>query len=129
MSEREQQHDLCLQGSRGILFHPVTLFLVSWSVVVGLYSLHLSELLLFETGRVVRTALWVVVPFVITVWWAMAFYSLAPKRKTTTPRLRLDIARIEKRIQVAFWMWVVLTMFEVFISGGIPIIWLIQGNS
>jgi oligosaccharide repeat unit polymerase len=116
-------------GSRGVLFHPVTLFLASWCVVVGLYSLHLSELLLFDNRRVIAIALWVVVPFAITAFWTMAFYALAPKKTFPSPRPSLDIAVVEKRLHRAFWIWATLTVFEVIISRGLPIIWLIRGSS
>src|SRR5882757_3664764 len=82
----ETQLDLNSSETRGVLFHPVTLFLASWCIVVGLYSLHLSDLLLFDNGRVVRVALWVVVPFALTAWWAMAFYAVAPKKAVSSPR-------------------------------------------
>lgn len=102
---------------------------MSWLVVVGLYSLHLSKLLLFDNREVLVTALWVVIPFVITVYWAMAFYTFAPKKKIASSGLGPDIGKIEKRLHLAFWIWVVLTACEAYISGGVPIIWLIQGSS
>jgi len=126
---QKRQLDLNSNGSRGVLFHPVTLFLASWCVVVGLYSLHLSELLLFDNSRVIRVALWVVVPFVIMAWWAMAFYAVAPKKAVSSPRPFLDVAVVERRLHYAFWVWVALTAFEVIISGGLPIVWLIRGSS
>lgn len=127
--DHRQQLDISYGGNGRVLFHPVTLFLVSWCIVVGLYSLHLSKLLLFDNREVLATALWVVVPFVITVYWAMAFYTFAPKKRVASSRLGLDIGKIEKRLHRAFWVWLVLTACEAVISGGVPIVWLIQGSS
>jgi oligosaccharide repeat unit polymerase len=128
MQNQRPQRDLRMRGGR-ILFHPVTLFFVSWSGVVGLYSLHLSKLLLFDNRVLIRAASWVVIPFVLTVWWATAFHAVAPKKKVTGREACFDFARIEKRLHRAFWVWVACTVLEIIISGGVPIIWLIQGSS
>jgi oligosaccharide repeat unit polymerase len=112
------------------LIRPFVLACGTWCLVAFLYSLHLSSLLLFETREVVQTTLYICLPIVCV--------SLVPQllQGASTKRANRDvlvesppISLIETRVRQCLWGWVVLAIIETIVSGGIPIIWLMTGNS
>ena len=118
---------------RSFLFHPLSLFLGVWGAVVLLYSMHLSYLLIFSTSLVLRTSLWIVVPFVATIVLCIACGELLtvprPKIGQVVSFTAVELTAIDRLLRRAFGIWSVLSVVEIVVSGGLPIIWLIRGSS
>lgn len=102
------------------------IFASAWLITVFLYALHLSLLLLYPASLVIGIAGWIIIPFVLAVFLYQVWRSLAPPR----PQLPLKMSEswFERRLKIAFLVWASLTVFEIWYSGGVPILWLIQGT-
>ncbi|MEO6911246.1 MAG: O-antigen polymerase [Edaphobacter sp.] len=110
-----------------ILLHPLIIFSAVWLGVVFLYSLHLSKLLLFSTQEVTKTVLFIWVPFAVVVLAYSLFRCillwLYPASRTFAT---FDISKFERKLVVWFRIWMIISLFEIIISGGIPLFWLFQ---
>ncbi|MGC1373943.1 MAG: O-antigen polymerase [Candidatus Sulfotelmatobacter sp.] len=125
-----QTGSLFRYSARSLLVHPLTLFVGVWSLVVFLYSLHLSELLVYSTANVLDITLWIVVPYVISVLAVEAFYLLVPPRGLdTSNRQPINPDAIDRKLLHWFIFWIFCTVLEIIASGGLPIVWLFQGSS
>jgi len=117
-------------SARSLLFHPLTLFVGVWGLIVFLYSLHLSGQLIFSTPRVLELTLWIVLPFIASVIAFQTFCVVAPKRLAVRRNQQFIVPEeIGRHLNYWFVFWVVCTVLEVIVSGGVPILWLLQGNS
>jgi oligosaccharide repeat unit polymerase len=116
-----------------LILHPLTLFVSVWGVSVLMYALHLSKLLTFTTGQVIRVALWIVVPFILAIFAFQLFCYLSPKKAVAARRHGIVeeeyLTRVDSTLNKWFVCWCALTIVEVVFSGGLPIIWLIRGSS
>ena len=115
---------------RTILLHPFMIFSGVWLTVVFLYSLHLSTLLRYSTGEVVEMTGYIWIPFVGVIALYATFHhflSLAYRPRSETLQLNLDL--LEHRLSMWFRIWMVISIVEIFISGGIPLIWLVQHST
>lgn len=126
------ESDLNLKHRLGpALVHPLTIFCGIWLTALGMYALHLSELLVFSTSEAARVVEWILIPFCITWFCASLFWRLAPKRASRHVRINLrdpdTLAAIEARVNRWFWYWVALTTAEVIAGRGVPLLWLLQG--
>lgn len=113
-----------------IFLHPIIIFSAVWLGVVFLYSLHLSKLLLystFETGRLVLS-IWI--PFAAVV---LVFIPLRKILVAEYPVARLSEpfkpSRLDRQLTIAFRVWILITIGEIILSGGIPIVWLALGSA
>lgn len=99
-------------------------------VTVALYILHLSDVLIFSAGSVISVVAWIVIPFTLTALLYLGCFSWATVGLSA---FRLDtevrIALLKRRLQIAFIIWSLLTTVEIAVSGGVPLLWLIQGSS
>jgi oligosaccharide repeat unit polymerase len=117
-------------SARSLLFHPLNLFVGVWGVTVFLYSLHFSDLLVFNTPRVLELTLWIVVPYVATVIAFQIFCAFAPKRLAARRNQQpIDLHGLDRRLVHWFFFWMVCTAVEIAVSGGVPILWLFQDSS
>lgn len=117
-------------NNRTFLLHPLIIFSTVWLTVVFLYSLHLSRLLRYSTNEVVRVTGYIWLPFVGVILAYTAFHhftKLAFHPRPDATRLNFDL--LERRLRLWFRVWVVITLVEILVSGGLPIIWLIQHSS
>jgi oligosaccharide repeat unit polymerase len=110
-----------------LLLHPLTIFSVVWLGVVCLYSMHLSKLLLYPTQQVVKITLIIWIPFaavvlVYTLFRHILVWLYPSFRKLPT----VDFTKLERRLTVWFRVWIVISIIEIIVSGGIPLLWLIQ---
>ena len=105
-------------------------FLSAWAITVALYELHLSELLIFSSSQVMTVVAWIVISFTLTTLIYLGCCSWSPLNMSA---FYLDtdfqIERLSRHLRIAFIIWAMLTVVEIFVSGGLPIIWLIQGSS
>jgi oligosaccharide repeat unit polymerase len=118
------------QRERSWIFHPLTLFSGVWAGTVFLYSIHLSDLLLYnsEEALALVTHLWV--PFFCSVFLYLMFFhfsQFAFGSKRVEAQLNFDL--LTKRLSRWFTFWIVMSCVEIVISGGIPIVWLLQGSA
>lgn len=115
---------------RGVWIHPLVIFWSVWTITVGLYELRLSELLVFSSGQLMSVVGWILVPFTLTTLVYLACSSWEPLNPAS---FRLDVetrvSHLWKNLQFAFVIWAMLTIVEIVASGGVPILWLIQGSS
>jgi oligosaccharide repeat unit polymerase len=117
-------------GRRIALLHPVLVLSVVWLTVVGLYSLHLSHLLQYSNQEVIEVTSYILLPFIAAALLLSAlhhFTSLAYPADRT--KRDIDFGLLEKRLRVWFRIWLLITAFEIVISGGLPIIWLLRHSS
>ena len=112
--------------------HPLVLFLGAWLAAFLLFSLHLSEWLDFPQSEVTRTMAWICVPFALASVLFSIFYWLSPKMRSPSRKDVDDrdyLVRVERSMDRWFYCWIALTVVNVGFSGGLPIIWLLTGNS
>lgn len=120
--------------SRGLLravwIHPLVIFWSAWLITILLYDMHLSMLLIYPSSMVVRVVAWIVIPFTLTV---LIYLSSRSWTRPSVLDFRIDTAfRAEKlthTLHIAFVIWAALTIVEIIASGGVPLLWLIQGSS
>lgn len=126
MSTPKSGQDQSLQKP-SLLLHPLTIFSVVWLGVVFLYSMHLSKLLLYPTQQVVKIVVIIWAPFasvvlVYTLFRHILVWLYPSFRKLPTA----NFTRLERRLTVWFRVWIVISIIEIMVSGGIPLLWLIQ---
>ncbi len=117
-------------NKRTLLLHPFIVFSGVWLTVVFLYSMHLSNLLLYSTSDVIGVTSYIWLPFVAVLALYTTFHNftkLAYRPRQNLRRFNLDL--LERRLTIWFRIWVVISIVEIFVSGGIPIVWLIRGSS
>lgn len=110
--------------------HPLVIFWLVWAITVGLYELHLSELLIFSSSQVMMVVAWIVIPFTLTT---LIYLGCSSWSSLNLSAFYLDtdfrIEKLTRSLKIAFTIWTLLTVLEIFVSGGLPILWLIQGSS
>lgn len=113
-----------------VILHPLVIFSVVWLGVISLYSLHLSKLLLYSTYETSRIVLSIWAPF------ALAVLVYVPVREVLAAKYPLrhsieavNLLILDRRLVIAFRVWIAITIVEIVISGGIPIVWLALGSS
>jgi oligosaccharide repeat unit polymerase len=115
---------------RTFLLHPFLIFSSVWLGVALLYSLHLSKMLQYSTRQVFTTVAYIWIPYaVIVALCTILRYLLKPyySRKRTRPVVNL--ALLETKLKIWFKVWVLISLVEIYVSGGMPIVWLFTGNT
>ncbi len=106
------------------------IFWSAWLFTIVLYDLHLSQVLVFSSSLVVGVVAWIVIPFTLASLIYLGCCTWAP---TNPLAFRLEtesqIAQLARRLRIAFTIWAILTTVEIIVSGGVPLLWLIQGSS
>jgi oligosaccharide repeat unit polymerase len=115
---------------RSFWIHPLAVFGLTWGATAWLYDLHLSALLIYPTELVLRVVAWIVIPFSLTV---LVYLGLSSDRQRSTIALGRQASvfgtKLDRKLKIAFAVWASLTVIEIVISGGVPILWLFQGSS
>jgi len=111
------------------LLHPSVIALLTWSTVAGLYSLHLSGLLLYGTRDVFGAFSFIVFPIIVT---SLAYRLFQPPRQVGGTEYavcpELPVSVFEWRLRQGVRFWIAATIVEIIVSGGVPIVWIIIGN-
>ena len=119
-----------LAPRRNLTLHPLIIVTGLWGVLLGLYALHLSDLLLFPVVELAPVALAVWMPFAIV---ALGYALWRPRILRQGYQLnipsRTQLAVIEKRLRLLFRVWIGAAIFETIVSGGVPFIWLFTDRS
>ncbi len=125
----------CLNSS--ILANPIVVFVGMWTMVFFLYSLHLSEQLIFEIENFPELYASIVAPFIfggIIVILIYANFSRRMPRHVSSlyaPMFERDAKNIKvlkKRMQLIASIFVLGSIFEVIYSSGVPIYWYFIAN-
>jgi len=115
---------------RTLLLHPLFVFSFVWLSVAFLYSLHLSGWLVYSTREVLAVTGYILIPFLGIVAFYSAFHhfkNLAYRPRPNTNGFNLDL--LERRLTMWFRVWMLLSLFEILVSGGLPIIWLLRQST
>lgn len=108
---------------RPLVIHPVVIYALPWLLVCVLYSWHWSSLLLFNADAVLQVALTIVVPLLAS-WMYWSFFAEAAE----TPASGAFSQEIfETRARQMFVVWVLVTIVEIIVAKGVPILWLVTG--
>lgn len=120
-----------------ILANPIVIFVGMWTLVFFLYSLHLSEQLIFEIENFPELYASIVAPFIfggLIVFLIYANFSSpiangvhsldAPMFERETK----DIEVLKKRMQLIAILFIFGAIFEVISSSGVPIYWYLIAN-
>jgi oligosaccharide repeat unit polymerase len=101
-----------------------------WLGVISLYSLHLSKILLYSTAETSRVVLAIWAPFALAV---LAYIPIRKRLLAKYPLRRsiepVSLLRLERQLTIAFRVWIAISMVEIVVSGGIPIVWLALGSA
>jgi hypothetical protein len=111
--------------------HPAFIFGTVWLIAAWLYGLHLSGLFIFDAVDAFALTGRLLLPFVLGALFLEFLLLLMnrgrlPERAATT--LTLDPARLWRRIRLYAAVWLAITIAEIVVSGGLPIIWLVRGS-
>jgi oligosaccharide repeat unit polymerase len=107
------------------MLHPLIVVTGLWGPLLGLYSLHLSDLLLYPVFKLVPIALAIWVPFaIVALGYALWRPRILRKGYQLNVPSRTQLAVIEKRLRLLFRFWIGAAIFETIASGGVPIVWL-----
>jgi oligosaccharide repeat unit polymerase len=117
-------------GRRALFLHPVLVFSAVWLGVSFLYSLHLSEILQYPTSDALTVAAYIWLPFAgIASIFSLVYHLRALTYPVVRPERTLDAQLLDRRLTVWFRVWAVISVAEIAVSGGMPIIWLVTGSS
>ena len=101
-----------------------------WLGVIFFYSLHLSLILHFSTMEAVSAVLKIWVPFALTICiYSMVKQLYATGHRTHPKPWRVNYILLRKKLKIWFRVWIVVTIFEVIVSGGVPLVWALTGSS
>ncbi len=108
--------------------NPAFVFYATWLIVYFLYTLHLSNLLIYPNSTLFSLELPLLgafLPmFLVTKFLPNRLYLREPH---ATGEHALEI--LDRRLRFWFSVWIALTIVEVIYSGGIPILWNISQSS
>jgi hypothetical protein len=117
---------------RSIFLHPIVIVCSVWLGVVFLYSMRLSYLLYLPLSAVIVTVTELLVPFIAS---AMVVAVLAASRRkdvfidcSAGYSAVLDEPLLEKRLNVAFKIWLPVTVVEIVYGRGFPMLWALLHN-
>jgi oligosaccharide repeat unit polymerase len=113
-----------------IILHPLVIYSVVWIGVVCLYSLHFSYILRYPTSDAIKVVLKIWLPFAATVciYSLLHIFSNGISTKRRVP-WNLDLDVLRRRLRFCFKVWALMSMFEVIVSGGVPLLWALTGSS
>lgn len=112
--------------------HPLVLFLGVWGACYFLFNLHLSEWFDFQSRDVSAVIAWVCWPFLLGVIFFEYLSRILPKKWSARPKDINDahyLQLVESRINRWFYCWLTLSLIEAVYCHGLPILWLLTGDS
>lgn len=109
---------------------PALLFVLSWALVVFLYSLEISHLLIYETSEILSVvATYIVAPFTIVYFLSFALLPLRKAPDSSSGTAALGHGKyFTRRINLLLAGFVGVLVLETAIEGYIPIIAMVQGR-
>jgi oligosaccharide repeat unit polymerase len=126
-------------SSGSMLAHPIVIFVGIWSTTFLLYSLGLSEQLIFNASDFAYVYTTLIGSFLAGYFYTSIFTRCLPISNRTwasdkgIPGSHDTIVdrshTIWNRIKLLFLAWAGITALEIVVSGGLPIIWLLTGSA
>jgi oligosaccharide repeat unit polymerase len=121
------------QVRRHLLLHPVCLYLLIWLLVMMLYLLRLSQMLVFDSNLLFAALGSIVLPFLFVAlmfqaWFLRNGQSIRKGNSQSEPHY-MNVLTVWRRIGVLFIFWAGASLFEIVMSGGVPLLWLVTGDS
>ncbi|MFZ1867506.1 MAG: O-antigen polymerase [Steroidobacteraceae bacterium] len=125
-----------LSGSIGA--HPVCVFVGVWTFAFLMYALHLSELLIFDVWTFTYLYVAIVGSFLVGyAYVGILSFGLSRGASSSSGMTAFDftwlagdeVEVIWRRVKLLFWIWVLFTIGEVVASGGVPLMWLVEGST
>jgi oligosaccharide repeat unit polymerase len=118
------------RGRRALFLHPALVFSIVWLGVSLLYSLHLSAILQYSATEAFTVAAHLWLPFAIVALGYSFMHHLVELTHPARKRDRdPDLALLERRLKIWFRVWIAISLMEIAVSGGLPLIWLITRSS
>lgn len=119
--------------NKGKLVSPFFAFCFIWLSVLFLYSLSLSELLIFPFSEMLMTVFIIIAPFILGYWLFWVFYKIAPKKKIFLVVKYPDFnsfARVNlKKTRLLNYFFCICILLEIAMAGYIPLISMAMGKS
>lgn len=113
-----------------MLLHPIVVFSGVWFAVAFLYALHLSSLLLYTTDQVIRVTCYIWIPFALIVAVYAIFHHFTDWAYPPKPGIdKVNLDLLERRLIIGFRVWMLISLVEIAISGGLPIVWLFSHST
>ena len=112
-----------------LLLHPSVIAILTWSTVVILYSMHLSNLLLYDRQEAIDVFLLIVSPvLLVSLTYAILRTHLPGNKDGPVVRPAPPIQVIRRRLALCARIWCACAIFETIVSRGVPLFWLLVGN-
>lgn len=127
-------------NSSSLTAHPICVFVGTWTLVFVLYGLGLSGQLIFNVEDFLYLYALIIGAFLFAYLCTHQLLVLASRNGSSPPPRRQASAVLDpsdawthgvmlQRSRGLLELWAILTVVEVIVSGGLPIIWLFTGNS
>jgi oligosaccharide repeat unit polymerase len=117
-------------NQRPWFLNPAVIFYTTWILVGFLYCIHLSSLLLFPLSTVLAMEIPLLGAFLVVY---LATRYVMPRRRKVEPAVQREpfvvSTVLENRLRFWFRFWICMTVIEIIVSGGIPIVWALTGSS
>jgi oligosaccharide repeat unit polymerase len=120
---------------KSLLLHPLVLFSSVWLGVMGLYVLRLSNLLSATDEAIRSTVGFILIPYVLALGATTLYFHTAPKLGIRRRHLLCDMHEtgelllLKRRLKRWLLLWMLFSVVEIFVSGGIPLVWIFSGSS
>jgi oligosaccharide repeat unit polymerase len=117
-------------NKRPMLLHPVVVFSFIWFAVAFLYALQLSSVLLYTPHAVIMVTSYIWIPFVSVAAVYAIFHHFTKWAYPPQPSIgKVDFDLLERRLTIGFRVWMLASLIEIVVSGGLPIVWLIRHST
>lgn len=106
-----------------IYTNPVFIFVSIWLLVAFLYSLHLISIVKFNFNLLMILLLSLLTPFM-----AVALLISFSRRNKARHFLVSELEIKRNFLFLLFFIWMVGSIAEIFVSGGVPVFWILSGS-
>jgi oligosaccharide repeat unit polymerase len=121
--------DVYFRIRRSAYTSPTLVFVTVWTVTMLLYMLQFSNILLYGWSDVFPMFAAIVMPFSLGAYLSKVM-NLGGDPSTSDEMILSgkDVGRTEKVLVRIFMLWALVTVAEIFYSGGVPMFWSITGS-
>jgi oligosaccharide repeat unit polymerase len=120
---------------KSLLLHPLLLFGFVWLGTLGLYGLRLSKLLSATNEEITSAVGFILIPYILALGATTLYFYLAPKLGIRRKHLLCDadeteeLTLLKRRLKKWLRLWMLFSIVEIIVSGGVPLVWLFSGSS
>jgi oligosaccharide repeat unit polymerase len=121
-----------------LIAHPISIFVGIWTFVFFLYGLRLSDQLVYDVDDFSYLYACLIGSFLVGYWYVSALVAGIARGKSSKPTSRSfqtakaithDDYLMWRRALNLFKVWALLTIVEIIVSAGVPIVWLLTGSA